>query len=73
MTDVDQLCSIHIPRWLETPGMAADKISAFYDDPVKIAADENGMKLQHLFQGDHHRAQNWNGASAACATTPRVS
>jgi 2-polyprenyl-6-methoxyphenol hydroxylase-like FAD-dependent oxidoreductase len=44
MTDVGQLCSVHIPRWLDTPGMAADKISAFYDDPVKIAADENGMR-----------------------------
>ena len=44
MTDVDQLHSVHIPRWLETPGMAADKICAFYDDPVKIAADEHGMR-----------------------------
>ncbi|UVK46411.1 FAD-dependent monooxygenase [Mesorhizobium sp. AR07] len=47
MTDVDQLHSLHIPRWLETPGMAADKICAFYDDPVKIAADENGMRASY--------------------------
>ncbi|MFD1984127.1 FAD-dependent oxidoreductase [Mesorhizobium newzealandense] len=47
MTDVDQLHSVHIPRWLETPGMAADKISAFYDDPVKVAADENGMRVSY--------------------------
>ncbi|TPK88868.1 FAD-dependent monooxygenase [Mesorhizobium sp. B2-4-12] len=47
MTDVDQLHSVHIPRWLETPGMAADKICAFYDDPVKIAADEDGMRVSH--------------------------
>ncbi|WP_214475172.1 NAD(P)/FAD-dependent oxidoreductase [Mesorhizobium sp. dw_380] len=44
MTDVDQLHSVHIPRWFETPGMAADKISAFYDDPVKAATDEDGMR-----------------------------
>jgi len=44
MIDVDQLHSVHIPRWLETPGMAADKISTFYDDPVKVASDEGGMR-----------------------------
>jgi 2-polyprenyl-6-methoxyphenol hydroxylase-like FAD-dependent oxidoreductase len=47
MTDVDQLHSVHIPRWLATPGMAADKIAAFYDDPVKIAADENGVRSSY--------------------------
>ncbi|TPJ54646.1 NAD(P)/FAD-dependent oxidoreductase [Mesorhizobium sp. B2-7-1] len=44
LTDVDCLASTHIPAWLETPGMAADKICAFYDDPVKIAADERAMR-----------------------------
>ncbi|NUS19323.1 MAG: FAD-dependent monooxygenase, partial [Mesorhizobium sp.] len=39
LTDVDCLASTHIPAWLETPGVAADKICAFYDDPIKIAAD----------------------------------
>ena len=29
----------HIPRWLATPGMGADKIAAFYADPVKRAYD----------------------------------
>ncbi|WP_171026412.1 FAD-dependent monooxygenase [Mesorhizobium comanense] len=45
MVDVDQLCSVHIPRWLETPGMTADKINAFYDDPIKVASDEEGMRV----------------------------
>lgn len=45
MVDVDQLHSVHIPRWLETPGMAADKIGAFYDDPVKVASDKAGMRV----------------------------
>ncbi|UCI24719.1 FAD-dependent oxidoreductase [Mesorhizobium sp. B2-8-5] len=44
LTDVDCLGSTHIPAWLETPGMAADKICAFYDDPIKIAADERAMR-----------------------------
>jgi 2-polyprenyl-6-methoxyphenol hydroxylase-like FAD-dependent oxidoreductase len=39
LVDVERLCNVHIPRWLATPGMSADKIAAFYDDPVKQACD----------------------------------
>src|SRR4029079_12268644 len=39
-TDVERLCHAHIPAWLQTPGMAADKIAAFYDDEVKRASDD---------------------------------
>ncbi len=39
LTDVERLCNVHVPRWLETPGMDADKIAAFYSDPVKTACD----------------------------------
>ena len=38
-TDVERLCNVHIPAWLATDGMDADKIAAFYDDPVKKACD----------------------------------
>jgi len=38
-TDVERLCNVHIPRWLATEGMDAEKIAAFYDDPVKQASD----------------------------------
>ena len=38
-TDVERLCNVHVPRWLATAGMGADKISAFYDDPVKQACE----------------------------------
>jgi 2-polyprenyl-6-methoxyphenol hydroxylase-like FAD-dependent oxidoreductase len=38
-TDIAQLCNVHIPGWLATDGMDANKISAFYDDPVKKACD----------------------------------
>jgi 2-polyprenyl-6-methoxyphenol hydroxylase-like FAD-dependent oxidoreductase len=40
LTDVERLCNVHIPLWLATPGMAAEKIAAFYDDPVKKACDD---------------------------------
>jgi len=38
-TDVERLCNVYIPGWLATPGMGAEKISAFYGDPVKRACD----------------------------------
>ena len=38
-TDVERLCNAYIPKWLKTPGMGADKIGAFYDDPAKLACD----------------------------------
>jgi 2-polyprenyl-6-methoxyphenol hydroxylase-like FAD-dependent oxidoreductase len=38
-TDVERLCNFHIPRWLASEGIGAEKISAFYDDPVKTACD----------------------------------
>jgi 2-polyprenyl-6-methoxyphenol hydroxylase-like FAD-dependent oxidoreductase len=38
-TDVERLCNVHVPRWFATPGMDAEKIAAFYDDPVKQACD----------------------------------
>jgi 2-polyprenyl-6-methoxyphenol hydroxylase-like FAD-dependent oxidoreductase len=39
-TDVERLCNVHIPHWLGSAGMAADKIAQFYDDPVKRACDD---------------------------------
>jgi len=39
LTDVELLCNHHIQRWLESDGMGADKIAAFYDDPVKVACE----------------------------------
>jgi len=40
LTDVERLCNVYIPRWLATPGLDADKIAEFYDDPVKRACDD---------------------------------
>jgi 2-polyprenyl-6-methoxyphenol hydroxylase-like FAD-dependent oxidoreductase len=36
-TDVERLCNVYIPRWLAMPGMGAEKIAAFYADPVRAA------------------------------------
>jgi 2-polyprenyl-6-methoxyphenol hydroxylase-like FAD-dependent oxidoreductase len=50
LTDVERLCNVHVPRWLETLGMDIEKISAFYADPVKTACDrfsfDKAMRLK---------------------------
>lgn len=38
LTDVQRLLA-HVPGWLQTPGMDAGKMAAFYDDPIKAAMD----------------------------------
>jgi 2-polyprenyl-6-methoxyphenol hydroxylase-like FAD-dependent oxidoreductase len=38
-TDVVQLCSVHIPNWLASPGMGAEKIGQYYSDPLKLECD----------------------------------
>jgi hypothetical protein len=43
LTDIEQLATVHAPRWLATPGMAASKVTAFYDDPVKRACDAKAL------------------------------
>jgi len=37
--DVERLCNVYIPRWLESEGVDAGTIANFYDDPVKQACD----------------------------------
>ncbi len=44
LVDVERLCAVHVPRWLETPGMGLEKIEAFYDDPVKVERDRSALK-----------------------------
>lgn len=43
LMDIERLCTLHVPRWLETGGMGAAKIAAFYDDPVKQACDAQAL------------------------------
>jgi 2-polyprenyl-6-methoxyphenol hydroxylase-like FAD-dependent oxidoreductase len=39
LTDVTQLCNVHIPAWLATEGMGEAKIASYYADPVKQSCD----------------------------------
>jgi 2-polyprenyl-6-methoxyphenol hydroxylase-like FAD-dependent oxidoreductase len=43
INDVERLCNVHIPRWLATDGMGVEKITAFYNDPVKVACDDYSL------------------------------
>jgi len=64
-TDVERLCNVYIPRWLASDGMGEEKISTFYDDPVKAACDawsnEKAFQLRSLSidNGLSWRAQRW--------------
>ncbi len=66
-TDVDRLCNVHIPRWLSTPGMGADKIGEFYDDPVKRACDTRAAR-----QAEYRRAATMAPGVAWAAHRQRV-
>ena len=44
LSDLDVLCGAHVPLWLSTPGMARDKIAAFYADPRKVAFDAECLR-----------------------------
>lgn len=65
LTDVERLCNVHIPQWLATPGMDAEKIAAFYQDPVKTACDRfaitkaYGLKSFSLDPGLPWAARRW--------------
>jgi 2-polyprenyl-6-methoxyphenol hydroxylase-like FAD-dependent oxidoreductase len=62
-TDVERLCNIHIPRWLAGEGMGVEKITAFYDDPMKVACDAQSMAkaffLRTLSTDDGLRWSAW--------------
>jgi 2-polyprenyl-6-methoxyphenol hydroxylase-like FAD-dependent oxidoreductase len=64
-TDVQRLCNVHIPAWLPTDGMGADKIAAYYDDPVKQACDQWSndkayqFRLVSIDRGVYWQMQRW--------------
>jgi 2-polyprenyl-6-methoxyphenol hydroxylase-like FAD-dependent oxidoreductase len=45
LNDIDRLCNFHIPKWLATDRMDAEKISEFYDDPLKANCDAEAMRI----------------------------
>ncbi|MDF0496769.1 FAD-dependent oxidoreductase [Bradyrhizobium yuanmingense] len=50
LVDVDRLCTEYVPRWLMTAGMGLEKISQFYADRDKIAADQQSLKMARFRQ-----------------------
>ena len=43
LNDIKVLADTHLPQWLATPGMDADKIARFYDDPAKVKLDARSL------------------------------
>ena len=50
LVDVERLCTEYAPRWLATAGMGTEKISQFYSDLAKIAADQQSLKMARFRQ-----------------------
>ena len=47
LTDVDRLCNVYVPHWLQSPGMSAEKICQYYSDPVKQETDAHAYHVSH--------------------------
>jgi 2-polyprenyl-6-methoxyphenol hydroxylase-like FAD-dependent oxidoreductase len=45
LTDVDRLCHVYVPQWLQSPGMSAEKIGQYYDDAVKKKSDADAYHV----------------------------
>jgi 2-polyprenyl-6-methoxyphenol hydroxylase-like FAD-dependent oxidoreductase len=79
-TDVERLCNVHIPRWFATPGMDAEKITAFYDDPIKQACDTDSAARAFYVRslscgaGILWQARRWGKfiGQSGCGTARRV-
>lgn len=50
LVDVDRLCTEYAPQWLTTSGMGREKISQFYSDRDKVAADQQSLKMARFRQ-----------------------
>jgi 2-polyprenyl-6-methoxyphenol hydroxylase-like FAD-dependent oxidoreductase len=72
LTDVERLCNIYVPQWLATPGMDAQKIAAFYDDPVKKECDQFSISKAYALRsfsidtGPLWYARRWGKFLAHC-------
>jgi 2-polyprenyl-6-methoxyphenol hydroxylase-like FAD-dependent oxidoreductase len=49
LNDIERLTQVHLPAWLQTPGVGRDKIAAFYRDPAKRRVD--GISLRRSLHG----------------------
>ena len=44
LLDVERLCNVYVPAWLATPGMGAEKIAQYYNDPQKRRSDAHSFQ-----------------------------
>jgi len=44
LIDVERLCNVHVPGWLSTGGMGAEKIARYYGDPHKRRSDTHSLR-----------------------------
>jgi len=44
LLDAERLCNVHVPAWLATAGMGADKIAQYYADPRKRRSDSHSLR-----------------------------
>ena len=58
LTDVTQLCNVHIPAWLATEGMSEAKIASYYAGPgqagLRRLVDGEGLQLPQGHAGPRH-------------------
>ena len=73
LTDVSRLCNVHVPRWFATPGMGADKIAQFYDDPVKQACDaQSAYDAEYCRSFSLDRGLRWQAVRWRAYLRPRL-
>ena len=73
LLDVERLCNVHVPAWLATPGMGAEKIAQYYDDPQKRRSDADSFgtsvfaRRVALGEGPRWTAVRWAYYAGAAA------
>lgn len=59
LSDVDILCGRYVPAWLDSPGMAKEKIAGFYADPAKQAYDAECIRIADYRRAVSTRESLW--------------
>lgn len=59
LSDLDVLCTTHIPAWFASPGMQRRKIEAFYADPAKQAFDAECLRIAEYRRAVSTRQNLW--------------
>lgn len=66
LTDVQRLCSTHVPQWLGGETISAADVAEFYDDPVKVQCEEESLQkalwLRRVSTGTSVGWRCWRGA-----------